>query len=1037
MAGFFIDRPIFAWVISLFISVAGLLAINALPVAYYPPVAPPAISITANYPGASAAMVDQSVVSIIENELNGVDSLMYMESASESNGRAQITLTFRPGTDPSLAQVEVQNQLARAEPRLPQAVNQQGIIVDKTNANILMVVTLLSEDPAFDDVRLGDYAARYVLPELQRIEGVGAINLFGTERAMRIWLDMDRLIGLDLTPEDVSQAIAEQNAQVSSGGIGVLPNVRDQLITATVVVEGQLETVEDFEALILRANPDGSMVRLKDVARVELGAENYLRTARSDGNPAVGLAVQPAPNSNAVATVEGIRERMDELSQYFPDGVAYDVPLDTSIFISISIQKVVETLFEAMALVFIVMLLFLQNLRYTLIPTLVVPVALFGTFAVLYALGFSINVLTMFAMVLVIGILVDDAIVVVENVERIMAQEGLPPRQATIKAMGQITGAIIGITVVLVSVFIPMAFFTGSVGNIYRQFAVTMAVSILFSAFLAMSLTPALCATLLKPLTDRQKQRQRRYFGWFNVVFNHSAGKYQNLVARIVRRSGRFMLLYGVIVVVVILMFDRLPTSFLPDEDQGRIFTVTQLPPGATAQRTAAVVDEIEAYYKRQPEVANLVSVVGLNFFGAGQNMANTFVELKPWEDRDPETQSAQKVAERAAIDLSGIREAIVFPLNPPSIPELGTGSGFSLRLQDRGELGQKALFEAAHKLIELGVASDAIGSMRIESVPDAAQLELIIDRAKAYTLGVDFRTLDATLSSALGSAYINDFPNEGRMQRVIVQADAPYRMQPKQLLAIQVRNSRGDMVPLSTFATTSWEVGPVLLARYNGYRAIRLAGTAAPGFSTGEAMAKVEELMDELPRQVSLAWHAISREEQASVRQMPLLLALSLLAVFLSLAALYESWSIPLAVMLVVPLGVLGSLSGASLMGMSNDVYFKVGLIAIIGLSSKNAILIIEFARSLQMQGKGLLESTLTACRLRFRPILMTSMAFTMGVLPLVLSSGAGSAGQRAVGTGVMGGMISATLLSIFLVPVFFMVVRRLFGGRTTSGTD
>lgn len=1031
MAKFFIYRPIFAWVIALFICVTGILAIKLLPVAYYPPVAPPAISIIAHYPGASAAMVDQSVVSLIESELNGVDNLLYMESSSEANGRAQITLTFAPGTDPDLAQVEVQNQLARATPRLPQAVNQQGIIVDKTNANILMVTTLISDDPQFNEVDLGDYASRFVLPELQRINGVGAINLFGTEQAMRIWLDMDKLVSLELTPTDVNNAIREQNAQVSSGGIGILPNVDEQVITATVTVKGQLNSIEEFGNVILRANLDGSTVRLKDVARLELGAQSYARVARSDGRPAVGMAVQPAPGSNSVSTVKAIRERMDELSRYFPDGVSYSVPLDTSVFISISINKVVVTLIEAIALVFVVMLLFLQNVRYTIIPTLVVPVALLGTFAVLFALGFSINVLTMFAMVLVIGILVDDAIVVVENVERIMSQEQLSPIEATIKAMSQITGAIIGITVVLVSVFIPMAFFPGSVGNIYRQFSITMVVSILFSAFLAMSLTPALCATLLRPVKENHKEKEGLIFGGFNRIFNAAAKGYQSQVDRVVTRRGRYLVIYLAIICAAVFLMQRLPTSFLPDEDQGQLFAVTQLPPGATTQRSRQVVDQVEAYFREQPEVKSMISVVGLNFFGYGQNMANTFVMLKPWDERDGEEHSALSVSQRAMAELSSIREAMVLVINPPSIPALGTGSGFSMRLQDRGNLGQAALFEAANKLVALANQEPSIGHMRIESVSDASQLEILVDRDKAYALGIDFETFDLALSTALGSRYVNDFPNQGRMQRVIVQADAPYRMQAEQILDLQLRNNQGEMVPLSTFATTDWVIGPVLLVRYNGYPALRIAGTAAAGYSTGDVMATIDRLMDELPRQVSKEWHAISREEQASNKQLPLLLGLSLLAVFLSLAALYESWSIPFAVMLVVPLGVLGSLLGATITGMSNDVYFKVGLIAIIGLSSKNAILIIEYARGLQRQGKSVVEATVMACRQRFRPILMTSMAFTMGVLPLVLATGAGSAGQRAVGTGVMGGMISATVLALFLVPVFFITIRRLFGKK------
>ena len=1035
MARFFIDRPIFAWVIALFISVAGVIAIIQLPVAYYPQVAPPAISISANYPGATPAMVEQSVISIIENELNGVDNLMYMESASESYGHGQITLTFEPGTDPDLAQVEVQNQLARAEPRLPQAVNQQGIIVDKTNANILMIAIFTSQDPEFGETRMGDYVSRYILPEVQRVKGVGSASLYGTEHAMRIWLDMDKLVGLNLTPEDVNQAIADQNAQVSPGSIGDRPNLSDQQVTAMVVVDGQLADEAAFGNIVLRANRDGSTVRLRDVARIELGAKRYTRIARSDGaGAAVGIAVQTAPGSNAVDTALAVRAKLDELAQFMPDGVKYHVPLDTSLFISISIEKVVVTLFEAIVLVFVVMLLFLQNIRYTLIPTLVVPVALLGTFALLYGFGFSINVLTMFAMVLVIGILVDDAIVVVENVERLMAQEGLSPREATIKAMRQITGAIIGITVVLVSVFVPMAFFSGSVGNIYRQFSVTMAVSILFSAFLALSLTPALCATLLRPLAEDHQANKMGLFRWFNLLFNRSAMGYQGMVGRVVTRTGRYLLLYLVIVAVVAVLFIRLPTSFLPDEDQGQLFAVMQMPAGATSNRSLEVVKEVEAYFLAQPEVDNITTVVGINFFTTGQNTANSFIKLKPWDERPGEEHSAAAVAARAQADLASIRDALIIPLTPPSIPELGTGSGFTFRLQDRGNLGQGAMAAAANKLMALAAEEPSIATMRIEGAPPAPQLRLDIDRDKAYALGVDFARINSTLSAALGSRYVNDFPNQGRMQRVIVQADIPHRMQPEQLLAMRVRNADGDLVPLAAFASTRWETGAVLLPRYNGYPAVRLAGTAAKGYSTGDGMAALERLMDQLPRQIGLEWHAASREEKSSQGQMPLLLGLSMLAVFLSLAALYESWSIPFSVMLVVPLGVLGSLLGATIAGMPNDVYFKVGLIAIIGLSAKNAILIIEFARSLQQQGKGLIEATLTACRLRFRPILMTSLAFTMGVLPLVVASGAGSAGQRAVGTGVMGGMISATVLAIFLVPVFFITVRRAFGERTVA---
>ena len=1031
MPGFFISRPIFAWVVALFICLAGIVSLAQLPVAQYPTVAPPSINITATYPGASAATLDETVVSLIESEMNGASGMLYMESVSQVNGQAEVKVTFTPETDAALAQVDVQNRLARAAPRLPQAVNQQGIKVEKSNANILMVVTLASSSGAYDRFELGDYMTRNILPELQRAPGVGQVRVFGAERAMRIWLDMDKLVGLGMTPADVNAAIKAQNAQVTSGIVGALPSTEGQTIAATLAVDGQLKTPEAFAGIVLRARADGSSVRLGDVARIAIGGQDYAVSARRSGDPIIGIAIQPAPGSNAVETSREVRKRLAELEQYFPAGMEYGIPIDSSKFIKISIQKVVETLLEAMLLVFIVMFVFLQSIRYTFIPAIVVPVALLGTFSVLYALGMSINVLTMFAMVLAIGILVDDAIVVVENVERIMAEEGLSPRQATRKAMGQITGAIVGITVVLVSVFIPMAFFGGSVGNIYRQFSLTMAVAILFSAFLAMSLTPALCATLLKPVAAGSHLQRPGFFGAFNRLFKRSSQRYESLVARILARTGRFLLIYAAIIAVMAVLLVRLPTSFLPDEDQGRIFTLTQLPPGATVARTVEVAKEIEAFYSAQPEVADVISIVGANFVGAGQNMLNTFVSLKDWSERDGEEHSAAALAKRAFGELMKIRDAISVPINPPPIPELGNGTGFSLRLQDRGQLGHEALLAARNQLLELAGKEPQLTGMRVEGVEDAPQLHLDIDRDQAYALGVGFDDINSVLSVALGSSYVNDFPNKGRMQRVIVQAEATQRMQPADLLKLQVRNREGNMVPLAAFASTRWVTGAMQLVRYNGYPAYRISGTAAPGHSTGEAMAAMERILAQMSDGIGYEWTGISREERLSGSQMPLLLGLSVLAVFLCLAALYESWSIPFSVMLVVPLGVLGSLLGATLLNMPNDVYFKVGLIAIIGLSAKNAILIIEFARAQQMAGKPLLDAVLLACHQRFRPILMTSMAFILGVLPLAVATGAGSAGQRAIGTGVMGGMITATVLAIFLVPVFYVVVRRLFPGR------
>jgi multidrug efflux pump len=1028
MARFFIDRPIFAWVIALFILVAGCVSITQLPIAQYPSVAPPSIVVSTAYPGASAQTLEDSVLSVIEREMNGSPGLLYMESVAQADGTGSITLSFQPGTNPDLAQVDVQNRLGRAAPRLPAAVTQQGVRVDKARANFLLFTILSSDNPAYTPVVLGDYASRNVLPEIQRIPGVGQAQLFGTERAMRIWIDPAKLVGYSLSSSDVTAAIRSQNAQVSSGTIGDLPNLPGQGIFATVVVNGQLAGIEQFENIVLRANADGSTVRLKDVARVELGAQSYGTSARLNGNPSTGIGVQLSPTGNALATAKAVRARMDELSRYFPAGVKYTIPYDSSKFVDISIKQVVETLVEAMVLVFLVMYLFLQNIRYTIIPTLVVPIALLGTFAVLLALGFSINVLTMFGMVLVIGIVVDDAIVVVENVERIMSEEGLPPLQATRKAMGQISGAIVGVTVVLVSVFVPLAFFAGSVGNIYRQFSAVMVTAIVFSAFLALSFTPALCATLLKPVEAGHHHAKGGFWGWFNRGFSRTANGYEGFVAKLVRKAGRYLIIYAAIIVAVVWMFNRMPTSFLPQEDQGYLIVNIQLPPGATQNRTLDVARQVEGFVLKQPEVASMVAVLGFSFSGTGQNAALAFVPLKDWDERKGKPSSAQGVAGRLFGALMGVKDAFIFPLSPPPIPELGTGSGFSFRLQDRGGNGHDALLAARNQMLGMASKSPVLTGVRPDGLEDAPQLRLDIDRDKANALGVSFDAINAAVSTALGSAYVNDFPNAGRLQRVVVQADAPARMQPDDLLRINATNTRGQPVPLSAFATTAWVKGPMQTVRYNGYPTMRISGEAAPGYSSGDAIAEMERLAAQLPPGFAYEWTGLSREEKLSGSQALILLGFSLLAVFLALAALYESWSIPLAVILVVPLGVLGVLVGGMLAGMSNDVYFKVGLITIIGLSAKNAVLIIEFAKELQAQGKSAIEAVLEAAHLRFRPIVMTSMAFILGVLPLVLATGAGSAGQRAIGTGVMGGMISATLLAVLFVPIFFVVVRRFF---------
>jgi multidrug efflux pump len=953
-----------------------------------------------------------------------------MESVSQSNGTGSITISYEPGTNPDLAQVDVQNRLSRAAPRLPSAVTQQGVRVDKARSNFLLFTILSSDNPAYDPIALGDYASRNVLPEIQRIPGVGQAQLFGTERAMRIWVDPAKLVGYKLAMSDVNSAIAAQNAQVSAGSIGDIPNVTTQGITATVVVQGQLTSIEQFGAIVLRANPDGSSVRLRDVARLELGAQTYATSARLNGRPSTGIGVQLSPSGNALATAEAIKTRMAALSKYFPEGMKYSVPYDSSRFVKISIKQVVETLLEAVALVFCVMFLFLQNWRYTIIPTIVVPVALLGTFGVLLALGFSINVLTMFGMVLVIGIVVDDAIVVVENVERIMSTEGLPPLEATRKAMTQIQGAIIGVTVVLISVFVPLAFFAGSVGNIYRQFSAVMVASIAFSAFMALSLTPALCATLLKPVEAGHHHEKRGFFGWFNRSFDKVAHGYESGVARVLKRALRWMVVYVAIIGAVVLFFIQLPASFLPGEDQGYLIVNVQLPPGATRNRTLEVMQQIEGYILKQPEVQSMVGVLGFSFSGSGQNAGLAFVTLKDWDLREGKEHSAQSVAGRAFVALSKVRDAFIYPLSPPPIPELGTASGFSFRLQDRGGNGHDALLAARNQLLGMASKDPLLAGIRPDGLEDASQLEVSIDRERAASQGVGFAAINAAISTGFGSAYVNDFPNAGRLQRVVVQADAQARMQPEDLLRLNVVNAGGQPVPMSAFATVRWVTGPVQSVRFNGYPAMRIAGDASPGHSTGQAMAEMEKLAAQLPAGFGYEWTGQSREEKLSGSTATLLLGFSMLAVFLCLAALYESWSIPVAVLLVVPIGVLGALLGAWSRGFANDVYFKVGLITIIGLSAKNAVLIIEFAKDLQAQGMGAAEAALQAIRLRFRPIIMTSLAFMLGVLPLAISSGAGSASQRAIGTGVMGGMATATLVGVLFVPLFFVLVRTLFKG-------
>ncbi|WP_045388476.1 efflux RND transporter permease subunit [Falsirhodobacter sp. alg1] len=1019
MAQFFILRPVLAWVISIFIVIAGLLSLVQLPIAQYPQVAPPQISISAVYTGASPEEMYQSVAQPIEEELNGVDGILYFESTSDASGAISITATFAAGTDIGQAQVDVQNSVSRVEPVLPQSVVDQGVTVDEASSGFLMVVAITSNDGSMDSTGLGDYMTKNIANEIRRVPGVGTVQVFASEEAMRVWLDPAKLTGYNLSAAEVLAAIQAQNAQVAPGRVGADPNPTGQQLTATVLVKGQLGSSEEFGDIVLRANADGSSVRLRDVARTEIGADSYSFTSKLNGQPAAAMGVQLSSTGNALETSQTIQQRMEELKSYFPDSVEYQIPYDTTPFVSASIEKVLHTLLEAMVLVFIVMFLFLQNIRYTLIPTIVVPIALMGTLGMMLVLGLSINVMTMFAMVLAIGILVDDAIVVIENVERIMAHEGLGPKEATQKAMGQITGAIIGITLVLSAVFIPMAFFPGSTGIIYRQFALTMVVSILFSAFLALSLTPALCATLLKPIKGHHEKTG--FFGWFNRRFDALTNRYARGVRVVSRRSLVAMVFYAGIVGLTGWGFISLPTSFLPNEDQGFVISDVQTPPTASSQRTDAALKTASDYYLQNDAVENTITIRGFSFSGQGANAGLMFTTFIDWADR---SESAQEIADTANMALYGTKDAQIYSLSPPPIPGFGTTGGFSFRLEDRGSLGQDALQAAAAQLMAGAAQSGKVVAGRIEGLPAAAQVYVTIDREKAETFGVVFSDINQTITTNLGSTYVNDFPNGGRLQRVIVQADEGSRMRAEDILDLRVPNANGGLVPFSSFATIDWEVGPSQVVGYNGYPAVRIAGQAPPGVSSGDAIAVMEQLASELPSGFAYEWTGQTAEEISSGNTSTLLFGMSILFVFLLLAGLYESWSIPLAVMLVVPLGVIGCVAAVMLRDMPNDIYFKVGLIAIIGLSAKNAILIVEFAKELRAEGQSLIEAAVEAAKLRFRPILMTSMAFTLGVVPMAIATGPSAASQNALGTGVIGGMITATILAVFLVPVFFVFV-------------
>ncbi|REG48658.1 multidrug efflux pump [Paraburkholderia sp. BL6669N2] len=1024
MSQFFIRRPVFAWVVALFFILFGVIAIPQLPIERYPSVAPPTVTITATYPGATPQAMSDGVLSMIERELSGAKNLLYFESSADTSGSAQVTATFKPGTNPAMAQVDVQNRLKAVEPRLPAVVRQNGLIVESAASGFLMILGLRSDSGRFDELALSDYLARNVIEELRRIDGVGRVQLFGSEEAMRIWVDPAKLINYGLSMSDLTTAIGQQNVQIAPGSVGASPALDGQKVMVPLTAQGQLTTPEQFAAVVLRANANGSKVVLSDVARVELGAQSYGFANRENGKPATFAAVQLAPGANAVKTADAVKTRLDELSKTMPQGMSYSIPFDTAPFVKISIEKVIHTLIEAMVLVFLVMYLFLQNARYTLIPAIVAPVALLGTFTIMAALGFSINVLTMFGMVLAIGIIVDDAIVVVENVERLMAEEGLSPKDATIKAMKEITGAIIGITLVLTAVFIPMALASGSVGVIYQQFTLSMAVSILFSAFLALTLTPALCATMLKPV-DPAHHEKRGFFGWFNRHFEHATQWYETRVGRLIGRAGRVMLVFVAIAGVLVFAFRSLPSSFLPEEDQGYFMTSIQLPADATTERTLNVVKALEQHVASRPSIRSNISILGYGFSGSGPNAALSFSVLKDWDERHGATSRDEvALAQRA---MAGVTEGAVMNLLPPAIDELGTSSGFTMRLQDRANQGEAKLKAAEVKLLELAAQSKVVSGVYPDGLPAGTSIRLDIDRQKAEALGVSFTSISDTLSAAMGSTYVNDFPNAGRMQQVIIQADAPARMQIDHLLKLYVRNVTGGMVPLSEVIRPVWSGAPLQLVRYQGFPSVRIAGGAAPGSSSGAAMAEMERLAAQLPPGFAVAWTGQSLQERQSAAQAPMLMALSMVVVFLVLAALYESWAIPLSVMLVVPLGLLGAVAAVLLRGLPNDVFFKVGMITVIGLSAKNAILIVEFAKQLREQGKGLVESAVQAAGLRLRPILMTSLAFGLGVVPLMIAAGASAETQHAIGTGVFGGMVAATVLAIFFVPVFFVFVMGL----------
>ena len=1034
MARFFIDRPIFAWVIAIVIMLAGALSITLLPVERYPNIAPPQITISAFYPGASAKVVEDSVVQIIEQNMKGLDGLIYMSAASQSNGGGSITLTFDNATDADIAQVQVQNKLQLAMPLMPQEVQRQGVVVNKARSGFLQVVGFVSEDDSMNRTDIADYIVANIADPISRVPGVGNIQVFGSQYAMRIWLDPRKLDSFRLSVDEVISAIRAQNAQVAVGQLGGAPAVRGQELNATITVQDRLQTPEQFAKIVVRSNPDGSVLRLADVATVELGSESYDFISRYNRQPAAGMAISLSTGANALETAAGVAARLRELQPYFPPGLVSVTPFDTTPFVRASITEVLKTLAEAILLVFAVMYLFLQNFRATLIPTIAVPVVLLGTFGILAAFGMSVNMLTMFAMVVAIGLLVDDAIVVVENVERVMSEEGLPPVEAARKSMDQITGALIGIGLVLSAVFVPMAFLGGSTGIIYRQFTITIVSAMALSVLVAIVLTPALCATMLKPVAKGGHSPSRGFFGWFNRSFDSGSAKYRRGVRGILARRRRFMVLFAALVAVMAFLFARLPGSFLPDEDQGVLFAQVQAPVGATQERTMEAIYQLEDHFldNEQGIVKAVFSVQGFSFAGIGQNTGVAFINLHDWSERNSPDAGVSAVAGRAMAALSQIRGAMVFAFAPPALPELGRASGFNFFLKDNAGQGHEALIAARNQLLGAAAQSPLLVKVRPNGQEDTPQFRVDIDVEKAAALGLSIGAINSTLSTAWGGQYIDDFVDRGRVKRVYLQSAADYRMTPDDFDLWSVRNEHGEMVPFTAFSSSRWGYGSPRLERYNGVSAVEILGEAASGVSSGEAMAEIEQLVGTLPEGFGIEWTALSYQERQAGAQAPLLYALSLLIVFLCLAALYESWTVPTAVLLVAPLGILGAVIANTMRGMELDVYFQVAMLTTVGLASKNAILIVEFAKQYLESGMELLEATLRAVRDRLRPIIMTSLAFGMGVLPLAVATGAGSGAQRAIGTGVLGGMLAGTLLGVFFIPLFFVVVQLLFGRQT-----